>query len=227
MAPDRTVVLSAVRSAPFLPLNRGENPMKLTRLDFAQHPRPPQRELRQRGVFDSGGSLIGHVADLYADDARTIRFVDVAMSGFMGLGKEHHPVPIEAVAEEEHDSVTPALDRRALESTPPLGDAHAAPEGTMHVRVSTMRVLEDQFDRILSFHRESMIPATEMQAGFRGGVTITDRSASKIVTASWWDSRARMEYTGRCAHLPEQISNLVHYLADVPETEDYQLDTTT
>ena len=200
--------------------------MKLTRLDFAQHPRPPQRELRQRGVFDSGGSLIGHVADLYTDDDRNIRFVDVATSGFMGLGKEHHPVPIEAVAEEEHDSVTLTLDRRALESTPPLGDAHAAPDGTMHVRVSTLHVLEGRFDRILHFYRDSMIPATETQAGFRGRVTITDRSASKIVTASWWDSQARMEYTGRCAHLPEQISDLVLDLAGPPETENYQLDAT-
>jgi len=33
--------------------------MKLARLEFTQHPRPPQNELRQRGVFDSGGSLIG------------------------------------------------------------------------------------------------------------------------------------------------------------------------
>jgi hypothetical protein len=198
--------------------------MKLTRLEFNQHPRPPQRELRQRGVFDSGGRLIGHVAGVYADDDRTIRFMDVAMSGFMGLGKKHHPIPIEAVAEGEHDSVTLALDRRSVESVPPLGDPHAAPEGTMHVRVTTMRVFDDQFDRILGFHNQSMIPATELQEGFRGVVTITDRSASKIVTASWWDSQARMEYTGRCAHLPEQISNLVHYLADPPETEEYQLD---
>ena len=35
--------------------------MKLDRLSFPQHPRPPQRELRQRGVFDSGGNLIGYV----------------------------------------------------------------------------------------------------------------------------------------------------------------------
>ena len=42
--------------------------MNLTRLEFEQHPRPPQRELRQRGVFDSGGSLIGHVDNVYVDE---------------------------------------------------------------------------------------------------------------------------------------------------------------
>jgi hypothetical protein len=199
--------------------------MELTRLAFAQHPRPPQRELRERGVFDSEGTLIGHVADLYTDEDRTIRFAAVAMGGFMGLGKEHHLVPIETLAEEEHGSVYLKVDQKSVENTPTLGDPHAAPEGTMYVRVSTMRVLERRFDDVLRFFKEALIPATEMQTGFCGGLMITDRSANRIVTASWWDSQARMEYTGRCAHLPEQISTLVQYLAALPETENYQLNT--
>ena len=75
--------------------------MKLARLEFTQHPRPPQHELRQRGVFDSEGSLIGHVENIYVDEEGTFRFVDVTMGGFMGLGKKHHLVPVEAIAEEE------------------------------------------------------------------------------------------------------------------------------
>jgi hypothetical protein len=59
--------------------------MNLTRLAFTQYPRPPQRELRQRGVFDSGGRLIGHVVNIYVDDDRNFRFVDVALSSLMGL----------------------------------------------------------------------------------------------------------------------------------------------
>jgi hypothetical protein len=198
--------------------------MKLTRLEFAQHPRPPQRELRNKGVFDPEGGLIGRLENVHVDDDGRFRFVEVAVGGFMGWGKERHLVPIEAVAEVEYDSVTLTLDRRAVQSAPTLDDPHAAPDGTMFVRVSTVAVLEGQFDRILRFYEESMVPATEMQAGFRGGVMISDRSASKIVTASWWESQARMEYTGRCAHLPEQIGNLVRYLADLPETESYRLD---
>ena len=42
--------------------------MNLTRLKYHHHPRPPQRELRQRGVFDSGARLIGQVTDIYVDD---------------------------------------------------------------------------------------------------------------------------------------------------------------
>jgi len=102
--------------------------MNLTRLTFTQHPRPPQRELRQRGVFDSWGSLIGHVANVYADDDRNYRFVDVALSSLLGLGKKHHLVAVEITAEEEPDSITLTVDRQTVESAPTLSALPEAPD---------------------------------------------------------------------------------------------------
>jgi hypothetical protein len=108
---------------------KGENPMKLTRLDFAQHPRPLQRELRERGVFDSGGGLIGYVANVYVDEEGDYRFVDVATGGFLGwLGTKHHLVPVGAIAEGEPGSITLTVDRHTVESAPTLGDPHEAPD---------------------------------------------------------------------------------------------------
>ena len=103
--------------------------MKLARLEFTQHPRPPQRELRQRGVFDSGGSLIGYVQNIYVDEEGTFRFLDVAMGGFMGFAKKHYLLPVEAIAEEEPgSSITLTLDQQTVQSAPTLGDPHTAPE---------------------------------------------------------------------------------------------------
>jgi PRC-barrel domain len=103
--------------------------MNLTRLEFTQHPRPPQRELRQRGVFDSGDRLIGHVANIYVDDEENFRFVDVAMGGVLGFAKKHHLVPVEAIAEEEPgSSITLTVDQPAVESAPTLDAPHAAPD---------------------------------------------------------------------------------------------------
>src|SRR5215216_2378102 len=127
MAPDLTIVSSAVRSAPLPPKIR-ENLMNLTRLDFTQHPRPPQHELRQRDVFDSGGRLFARVVNIYVDDEGNFRFVDVAMGGLLGFGKQHHLVPVEAIAEEDPGSITLRVDRRTVESAPTLGDPHAAPD---------------------------------------------------------------------------------------------------
>ena len=105
--------------------------MNLTRLAFTQHPRPPQRELRQRGVFDSGGHLIGRVKNIYVDDDRSFRFVDVAISGFLGFGKNHHLVPVEAIAREDPSSITLTIDRQTVQSAPKLAHPHTAPDETL------------------------------------------------------------------------------------------------
>jgi hypothetical protein len=102
--------------------------MKLDRLSFPQHPRPPQRELRQRGVFDSGGSLIGYVDNVYVDEERNHRFVDIAVGGFIGLSAKHHLVPVEAIAEGEPGSVTLTVDQQTIESAPTLANPHEAPD---------------------------------------------------------------------------------------------------
>ena len=102
--------------------------MKLFRLSFPQHPKPPQRELRQRGVLDSGGDLIGYVANVYVDEERNYRFVDIAVGGLMGLSAKHHLVPVEAIAEGEPASITLTVDRQTLDSAPTLGDPHEAPD---------------------------------------------------------------------------------------------------
>ena len=102
--------------------------MKLERLSFPQHPRPPQRELRQRGVFDSGGVLVGYVENVYVDEERNYRFVDIAVGGFKGLRAKHHLVPVEAIAQGEPASITLKVDRQTLESAPTLGNPYAAPD---------------------------------------------------------------------------------------------------
>src|SRR5215216_3882302 len=102
--------------------------MNLTWPAFTQHPRPPQRELRQRGVFDSGARLIGQVANIYVDDEGNFRFVDVAMSALMGFRKKHHLVPLEAIAEKEPGSITPRIDQHTVHSAPTLEDPQAAPD---------------------------------------------------------------------------------------------------
>jgi hypothetical protein len=70
------------------------------------------------------------VANIYVDEEGTFRFVDVCMGGFMGIGKKHHLVPVEAIAEEEPgSSITLTVDRQTvLQSAPTLGDLHTAPE---------------------------------------------------------------------------------------------------
>jgi hypothetical protein len=102
--------------------------MNLFRLQRHQHLRPPHRELRQKRVLDSGLRSIGQVANLYVDDDMELYFVDVATSGFMGLGTKHHLVPVEAIASEAAGSITLEVDQQAVESAPTYANPHAGPD---------------------------------------------------------------------------------------------------
>ena len=105
--------------------------MNLIRLERHQHPRPPHQELRQKSVFDSGARDIGQVGNLYVDDDRNLQFLDVCMSGFMGLGTKHYLVPAETITDESPGSVTLAVDQQTVESAPTLTNPKAAPDETL------------------------------------------------------------------------------------------------
>ena len=102
--------------------------MNLVRLERHQHPRPPHRELRQSNVFDSGGGYIGEVANLYVDDDKNLHFVDVVTSGFLGLGKKHHLVPVEAITDESPGTITLGVDAQTVEGAPTFSNPKAAPD---------------------------------------------------------------------------------------------------
>jgi hypothetical protein len=102
--------------------------MNLIRLQRHQHPAPPYHELRQNNVFDSGGRFFGGVANLYVDDDRELRFLDVVTSGFLGLGRKHHLVPVEAIAEESPGALTLGVDQQSVESAPSFANPHAGPD---------------------------------------------------------------------------------------------------
>jgi len=101
--------------------------MKLVRLEFSQHPKPPAQTAPER-CLRLGGGHVGYVANVYVDVEGNYRFVDVATGGVMGwLGTNHRLLPVEDIAEGEPGS-TLKVDRQAIESAPSLGDPHAAPD---------------------------------------------------------------------------------------------------
>src|SRR5918993_739119 len=109
--------------------SRKGEPMTLIRLELHEHPAPPQQEMRQKSVLDSGGSVVGTVANLYVDEgSRELRFLDVVTSDFLGLERKHHLVPMEAVREEDPGSITLGMDQEAVESAPPFQDPHVGPD---------------------------------------------------------------------------------------------------
>jgi hypothetical protein len=90
--------------------------------------RPPQRELRQESVLDFSNRFLGDVANLYVDDNRELRFVDVLARGFMGLGRKHHLVPIEAIADQGPGAITLGVNQETVERAPRFANPHVGPD---------------------------------------------------------------------------------------------------
>jgi sporulation protein YlmC with PRC-barrel domain len=104
-------------------------PMALIRLELHEHPAPPQHEMRQKSVLDSGGTVVGTVANLYVDeDSRQLRFLDVRTSDFLGLERKHHLVPVEAVSDQDPGSITLGVDQESVQSGPDYPNPHIAPD---------------------------------------------------------------------------------------------------
>ena len=103
--------------------------MPLIRLQRHQHPAGRHHELRQHQVLDPNGQFVGEVANLYVDEGnRELQFVDVVTGGFLGIGKKHHLVPVEAIREEGPGSITLGVDQETIERAPTYPNPQVGPD---------------------------------------------------------------------------------------------------
>jgi sporulation protein YlmC with PRC-barrel domain len=118
--------------------------MNVIRLREREYPAPPQRDLRGKSVLDPSGRYFGWVANLYVDeDERQLRFVDVLTGGFLGLGRTHHLVPIEALIPSEeaqrlglYGAVQLQVDRQTVERSPTFPNPLAGPDPEFQEAIS-------------------------------------------------------------------------------------------
>jgi len=68
------------------------------------------------------------VANLYVDNDKRLHFVDVVTGGFLGLGKKHHLVPVEAITDESPGTIKLGVDQHTVERAPTLSNPQAGPD---------------------------------------------------------------------------------------------------
>ncbi len=65
-----------------------------------------KQDIRGMDVLDNTGQKIGRVDDLMIDsDEQKIRFMQLGSGGFLGIGREHFLMPVEAIDYIDHDAV--------------------------------------------------------------------------------------------------------------------------
>ena len=65
-----------------------------------------RQDIRGRKVIDRHGEEIGHVSDLFIDEAeRNVRMLQISAGGFLGLGDRHFLLPVDAISTVGKDEV--------------------------------------------------------------------------------------------------------------------------
>jgi sporulation protein YlmC with PRC-barrel domain len=78
----------------------------------------PAADIRGLTAHDRRGEEIGTVEDLLIDDEEhKVRFLRIGSGGFLGIGKDHFLVPVDAV-EAHQDRVIITRDRERLRDAP-------------------------------------------------------------------------------------------------------------
>ena len=93
----------------------------------------------------------------------------------------------------------------------------------MHARVSTAEVHPGRMDELVSVSRDSVLPATRQQQGFKGGLWLTDPDTNKAMIVTLWETKEDMEAGERSGYYREQVGKFGGMLAGDVVREAYEV----
>ena len=93
----------------------------------------------------------------------------------------------------------------------------------MHGRIVSVQVDSDKLKMVTDVYVESVVPAAEQQAGFRGALLFTDEATGKAVSITLWDSEEDLMKGQQSGYYREQIGKFTDYFVRTPEQVGYQV----
>ncbi len=93
----------------------------------------------------------------------------------------------------------------------------------MHARVVTVQAQAGKLDEIIQIYRDSIVPASRQQAGFKGARLFTDRTTNKGISITLWETEADLTAGEASGYYQEQIAKLSPMLSSSPVREAYEV----
>ena len=93
----------------------------------------------------------------------------------------------------------------------------------MYARVVRNQLQAGKTDEWLAIIRDSIVPALQEQAGFRGFVAMIDREHDTSIGYSMWDSEADLAASETSGNYQQQIAKVAGVLASPPARETYEI----
>ena len=92
-----------------------------------------------------------------------------------------------------------------------------------YARVLTAMAHPGKTDEGVQIVRDSILPVTRQQPGYKGYLSLTDRTSGKAISISLWETEADLLAGETSGYLREQLGNLSHVFATQVEREAYEV----
>ena len=92
-----------------------------------------------------------------------------------------------------------------------------------HARVLTATVHPGKTDEGVQIVRDSVLPVTRQQPGFKGELLLTEHSQNKVIVITLWETEADLLAGETSGYLQEQLGKVAHLLATQVVREVYEV----
>jgi heme-degrading monooxygenase HmoA len=93
----------------------------------------------------------------------------------------------------------------------------------MFARITTIKFQVDRLDEGVQLYQSSVVDAARIQEGFRGASFLTDRSNSKAISITLWESEEAAIANERSGYYQEQIRKFKDLMLEPPAREGYEV----
>jgi heme-degrading monooxygenase HmoA len=92
-----------------------------------------------------------------------------------------------------------------------------------HARVLTATAHPGKTDEGVQIVRDSLLPVTRQQPGYKGYLALTDRTTGKVISITLWETEADLNASESSGLLREQLGKVAYVLATQVVREVYEV----
>jgi heme-degrading monooxygenase HmoA len=93
----------------------------------------------------------------------------------------------------------------------------------MYARVVFTHVQADKEDAVIQLYNESVVPSAVQQPGFKGLLSLVDRSRGKAISITLWETEEDMLAGESSGYYQEQLAKFGDKLSAIPTMEAYEV----
>jgi len=93
----------------------------------------------------------------------------------------------------------------------------------MQARVTRADIQQGKMNEVIKAYKESVLPATKQQEGFKHAILMIDRDASIGYSITIWEDDEKLALSEVSTYYVEQLRKLAAYFAGIPTRDSYEV----